>query len=148
MLGQLEVGFVLRVALGFILLVGVSYVSYVYIENAEKTKMNQFLSVVGEYIARDITGTISEIEENTTVYKKSYIPPAGDPFGGNYYVTLEKTSDNVYLVVNAYRWRDVGVKIPLYLNPDNVNVSGTLAPTMLCVNVTRTSQGYDIALRC
>lgn len=148
MLGQLEIGFAMRVALGFILLVSVSYITYVYIENSEKVKMTQFLRVVSQFVTKEITTTVSEIDQNTSIYKRTYIPPAGDPFGGNYYIELEKDSNNVYVIVGAYRWKNIEIKTPLYLNPDLVNISGIAAPTLLCMNITRGKDSYDIALRC
>ncbi len=148
MLGQAEVGFVLRIAIGFTVLVSMGYLVYTYMESAEKSKMTQFLEGLSDFVANQIATAIAETPENTTVIKKVYIPSVGDPFAGNYFITLEKSGSQVILVAKSYRWADVGVIKPLFINNSIADVGGTATPTRLCINVTRSGGKYSIYLVC
>ncbi len=146
--GQAEVGFVLRIAIGFTVLISMSYLIYTYMEEAEKAKMVRSLDNLAEFISKDIASAVTETPENTTVVKRIYLPPLGDPLAGNYFVTLEKSNSQVMLVIRSYRWRDVGVIKPLFLNSSIVNISGVATPTIMCLNVTHVGKDYTISLVC
>ncbi len=148
MLGQAEVGFVLRIALGFIVLVSMSYLAYTYMETAEKAKMTQLLEGLADFISREIASAVIETPQNTTIIKRYYLPTVGDPFAGSYFVTLEKSGSRVVLMAQSYRWADVGVIKPLFINTSLVDVGGVSSPTLLCLNVTHTGNKYSVYLVC
>ena len=148
MLGQAEVGFVLRVSIGFILLVSVFYISYVYMENAEKSKTQEFLDTISDYAEQEISRTISDLPDNSTITKKTFLPGIGGPFSGNYFITLEKAGGHLEVIAKSYRWRDVGAIRTILINASNLDVGGLSSPPLLCINATRSDGKYSVYLKC
>ncbi len=144
MLGQAEVGFVLRVAIGFTVLIAVFYISYAYMEDSEKKNMQEFLENIGDLVYSEISRVVSSIPENSSLTERILLPSAGNPFSGGYYVSLE----NDTLRVVSYKWRNVGVIKHFPINSSYVTLSGYGSPPLLCINATRKGEKIWITTRC
>ncbi len=150
--GQLEIGFVLRISLGFTILVATSYLMYTYMENAEKVKTQQFLERIVNFVADQVADTLPYIPENTTVYKRVFIPRTGDPFSGNYKVVVEVTNNETKVYAVSMRWSDVKAEKDLAISPSHaLSQYSVAAPTLMCVSITRrkdVNKEYVISLGC
>ncbi len=152
MLGQIEVGFVLRISLGFMVLLAVSYFMYSYMEHAEKVKTQKFLEKIAGFISNQIAQDLPEIPINTTVYRRIFIPRTGDPFSGNYYITIQTNGSTLELTARSYRWSDVGVTKDLYINSEHaLNQYSIAAPNVLCLTISRSNKEfreYTVSVGC
>lgn len=150
--GQLEIGFVLRITLGFTILIAVTYMVYTYMENAEKVKTQEFLEKITEFVMNQVAETLPYIPENTTVYKRIFIPRTGDPFSGNYQILVDVTPNKTEVTSTSMRWWGIKATKDLMISPEHaLNEYSIAAPNVMCVSITRTSnvnKEYIISLGC
>jgi hypothetical protein len=142
--GQLEIGFVLRVAVGFVMLMGLIHITDTMLSRMGQYSERKGLVVVGEYVKTNIIEAMKGLKEGESVTKEFHLPG----IGSGYRVTGACLGSERYLRFTSVRWPSIDQYQPLYLNCNEVLLSGTSYPEEMCITVSRNATAYDIDITC
>ncbi|MCD6414675.1 MAG: hypothetical protein J7L23_03565 [Candidatus Diapherotrites archaeon] len=145
--GQLSVGFVARTAVGFILIVGLSYAVLNMADSMKKGEQEKTITITARYIGGQILGTMENIQPNQTVKKTIRLPVFRESTTQPYAVTIESVNGGLFVTVKATQWK-ITTRYPLYLNSTEVEVNSRISyPPKLCLTISRDTK-YHINVTC
>jgi len=138
--GQLSTAFLLHMAVGFMLLITITYATISLDESMKRQNMEKALSPVGEYLAVNMLNTISQMGMGRSVNQTLRVPMSEDFTSGQYSMGLEDVDGMWYVAVYSSKWPSSGILQPLYLNTSYVSAEDRLQfPPYFCFNITRNS---------
>ncbi len=142
----LTVGFVIRIALGLLLVLGLFYASNSFSERVKKRLMRDILTSSAQTMSSQVIDGVKYLDEKTTVNKKFRIPEVSG-FEGGYRVKIVNSSGVLFAEARSNKWNDVYSRQPIYLNASKVYYQGVAHPPITCIQLNKTS-GYNLILGC
>ncbi len=152
--GQLSTAFILHMAIGFLLLIAITYATLSLDETMKRQNMERVLSPVGEYIGVNMLSTIGQIGMGRTTNQTLRTPLSEDTISGQYSIGLVDIDGMWYVEAKSSKWPQAATLQPLYLNTSYVYADTRIQyPPYFCYNVTRNStlvagQNYHIYFNC
>lgn len=145
--GQLSVGFVARTAVGFVLVIGLSYAILSMSQTLKKDSQKQTLVSAARHVAVQVMNSLEELGENQTMNKTLRLPIFRDETTAPYAISFENKSGVLYVKANSLQWNIVA-RHPLYLNASHVQANTLVSyPPKLCITLTR-NVTYQLNITC
>ena len=111
--GQLSVGFIMQMALGFIILVALTYAAVGIQDSMKRETQKQALVMVVERVGTQVMGALGDLEPGQSIETVVMLPASSDEFGGQYGVSVESRHSRVYLRAQSMMWPELVARQPL-----------------------------------
>jgi len=147
--GQLSVGFILRMAVGMIILVALTYTVIGIGDSAKRESQKQSLISISEKVGVQVMGTLGDLESGQNASVNITLPISQDTFSGQYGITIEDKGGGVYVKVHSQKWPDTLARQPLYLDSSRVVHNDRISyPKLMCLLLARNDTHYTINITC
>ncbi len=145
----MSIGLVLRISLGFLLIVTLAYASISLEEVIKKESQKQTLVTVAEYTANNILVAMQYVSTGESVNQTYRLPMSRDYYTGQYWVQLEDINGVAYVTTQSVRWPSMIARHPLFLNTTSLDMdTQKITPPGLCVSVARNNTHYELSINC
>jgi hypothetical protein len=145
--GEMSIGFVMRTAIGFVLIAGMAYAVLSMEDSLRKQQQEQAITDTARYVASEILWSMEDLGEGETINKTIWLPSFREATASPYGVTIENKVGEIYVKAYSTQWQLIS-RQPLHLNSSEVELNAiTSFPPKICVIISRTDN-YQINVTC
>lgn len=147
--GQFSVSFVLKMALGFLLITALAYATLALEDSMKKESQKQTLISVSEYSAGQLMTMAQYLQPGQSANQTFRLPMSRDYFSGQYSVALEDIDGIAYIRVQSTKWPNMIARQPLFLNTSKLDMDTTqVYPPGICIRLSRNDTHYTMSVYC
>lgn len=142
--GQLSIGFMSRTAVGFILVIALTYAVISMNDTFKKREQEQTIVSAAKYVANEVLVAMEELDENTTMNKSIRLPIFRDPNTASYAVSFEDYDGEIYVKATSFQWELVSRR-PIYLNSSQAQINSLPSyPPKMNIMIKRENDVYQL----
>ena len=139
----------MRITIGFLLIVAISYAASALDQTMKKESQRQVVVAVSEYAATRVFTAMQYLQPGQSTNQTFRLPLSRDYYSGQYSVRLEEIDHVAYVTVTPTKWPDVIARQPLFLNTTLVSLDTELIyPPGMCVRASRNETHYNVSIAC
>jgi len=145
--GQMSIGFVMRTAIGFVLIAGLAYAVLRLEDSLKREQQKQTIREAARYVASEILWSMEDLQAGESINKTIWLPRFRESTASPYGVTVENKLGEVYVKAYSTQWNLIA-RQPLHLNSSEVELDAvTSFPPKICVTISRNAK-YGINVTC